>query len=506
MNKTIKVLDLILYVVLCVQIIAFPSLENFYALLISLLGWKTIVYFCGNRLVFKLYPLVSITIVSFALFYCYFPPIATLFELKPVIYNLEKPLLTYTLHYVFAISLVGAFSLFRNLNKTILPRYLSSLNFYYVPSPNGIWIMGAIGLAALMFSNSHSDVLAEDRSAIDRALEGFSFFACVPLIFFSVPKQWKNKIVCKNKVFLYLYMAALLLGAVLTNRRHYIFMYILTPFLIYIINTIVNKSQDTYLIKPKNLIFLGIVSIFLSGPFADFALAMSIQRANVYEIKGEQLLKETWKSFLDKDALRKQKDFFLADQIYYSSFGYTEYYVDNIFLNRFCNMKPIDNSIKYASKIDCTFGNDYMQRKMVEKIEYLLPNPIIKAIDPNFNKFKESSYGFHDYLIGIANNTRGGGYRVGGDMGIGIATFGVFFPFFVILFYSLMFLIINSFSFWNRNHLAISVFAVCKIFTCFYIFQSNHGFMDDISMVLRLLPQQVLLFIIVINVIKKAGF
>lgn len=499
MKSILSSLSILLIAFSTIECVCYFSAENIFACIIMLLVWflyKNKIFTSDN---ISNYPLIVLTLLAFIIFYFYLPIVVTLIEGKPVTYNLESPYLTFIYQFVFAMSLLVAYNWFKMNNGSKLSSFLNRFSFYYIPTAKGIWLLGIIGLLSMAFSNGHSNIGAQDRSAMDRFFEGFTFLCYAPMVFFSIPRELKDRINKQNQYVLYGYVVILLFLAVLTNRRHYLFAYVLTPFILYFVNTIAERRE--FVIKTKNVIIIILSSYLLFGPVTDFCLAMFVQRALVYDIKGKELWDATIKTYNDKEALESIYRLFSEEQTSFSSFGYTEYYVDNILLNRLCNLKPIDNSVTYTTKIDCITGNSFMQKKLVEKIKYLLPSPILKIVDPDFEKFNEASYGFHDYLINVANKVTGGGYRVGGDSGIVIATFGLLSPIFIILFYGLFFYVINTF--WNSN--LLSLFAVCKVFEIFYIFQNNHGLMDDINMLLRFFPQEILLYIFLITFLRKVN-
>lgn len=504
MERVRITLNVLFIISIVLEMLFFFEAEDVYACFISVLTWIIAWKYALTNRNFDKYPLSTLSIFALIMFYVFLPPIITLSEGKPVCFNLNVPFITYSLQFIYITFLIISFNLSKKIKGRALVNGLRSINFYYIPSSIGIWFLGFVGLLSLIFSNSNSNIDAANLSATDRFLEGFAFMAAIPLIFFSIPKSLKKRIRRPNYIILIFYLIILLICAVLTNRRHAVFTYLLTPLLLWFINKVHEGKLKSFSIKKASLALLVVLISF--GPVSDFCLAMSALRSQVSDIKGEELFKRTIDTYQDKEALEMMYRYFSEEQIVFSTIGYTEYYVDNILLNRLCNMKPIDNSVYYATQIDCFYGNDFMLQKMGEKLEYLLPSPILKVFDSHFDKFKESSYGFNDYLIDEANHTTGGGYRVGGDSGICFATFGILFPVFILIFYSIYFYVIDLFWFEDRNGMKfMSVYGLCNIFEYFYIFQSNHGFMDDISFLLRAWPQQILLYIVLINIVKRAG-
>ena len=495
-------LNYFLYVCICLQCILHPTLENIYACTSIGLGWCLINKKIATEINFIQYPLVTLILYSFALFYFYTAVPVTLFEGKPVTFNLERPFLTFTLQFVYLLLLIAAFDFFVKTNFFIVfQKIFNGIGLYYKLSTKEIWILAIVGLLSFLFSNGQTTIEAENRSSIDRLLEGFVFLTYLPFVFISVPYGW-NQIDSEKKwkIFAFCYFIVLFIFAVMTNRRHAIFGYLIAPILLWIIKVVRNGTLKTAKISFLKSIGLLLVIFLVFGPLTDFCLAMSVLRAKTSEIGGMQLLLETYETYKDKSLLEQQYRFFSGDQIDFNSIGYTEYYVDNILLNRFCNMKPIDNSVKYMTKVDWFVGDSYMKEKLKDNIIYLVPTPIIKFFDANYNKFKDARRGFHDYLINRATNTEGGGYRVGGDIGIGFATMGILFIPFVVIFYAFVFSVVQSFCEYKTSFL--SAFAISQVFEIFYLLQSNHGFVDEFSLLFRIWPQQLLLIIILIKTIR----
>ena len=484
------------------QMFFYPTFENIYACVVVYAGWTLLRIKIITKKNISSYPLVTLMFFALAFFYFYTEVFVTLFENKPVVYNLDSPILTFTLQLVYLLALYLAFLLFQKLEKVnVFHSLFRKINLYYSPTFVEVWLLGFIGVVSFFFSNGQSTVLAENRSSMDRFFEGFVFLTYLPIVFFSIPDGWNS--LKKNpytKYLVFLYIVVLIVCSVMTNRRHAIFGYILCPFLLWFFNSVRDGSLKNFKMTFIRFILIVFSAYFVFGPLTDFCLAMSVLRSRVHDIGGKELLMETWKTYNDKKALEAQYRFFSEEQIDFSKIGYTEYYVDNILLNRFCNMKPIDNSVKYMQSLDWFWGDDFMREKLIEKMLYLLPNPIIKLLGIDYNKFAEGSYGFHDYLINRAVHSRGGGYRVGGDAGIGFATFGFFFFPFVVLFYGVFFSFIHAFG--QKGSNIISIFGVCQLYDIFYIFQSNHGFVDDLCLILRIWPQRILLFAGIIFLFK----
>jgi hypothetical protein len=80
------------------------------------LGWLLINKVIATEENFIKYPLVTLILYSFGLFYYYTAVPVTLFEGKSITYNLEYPFLTFSLQFVYLSLLIIAFKVFCETN------------------------------------------------------------------------------------------------------------------------------------------------------------------------------------------------------------------------------------------------------------------------------------------------------------------------------------------------------------------------------------------------------
>jgi hypothetical protein len=178
--------------------------------------------------------------------------------------------------------------------------------------------------------------------------------------------------------------------------------------------------------KPKFFtlrnVIIGALSLWLLvGPLADLRTAMVIVRGERAEIPAETLVVRTLEAFDDKEAIRQRRIDDLGAQLIDPDWD--ELYVDNVFANRFSNIKFADLSLERAEMV-----GEYDPDMLDFAYDYLigaLPDPVIKFFE--FDIDKELAYSnSHGDMIYLTSGGQGppGGFRVGHFAGTGIATFG----------------------------------------------------------------------------------
>ena len=224
-----------------------------------------------------------------------------------------------------------------------------------------------------------------------------------------------------------------------TTRRALIFNSILSIACIYLFLIIYNNRR---IFTAKNTILAIVVAYLLTGPVAEIAMAMILNRH--FGGTASQTAEAVWKLYNDKESLHKAYQLYMAntDNGGDNSQGWSEYYVDNIFLDRFCNLRTIDATMYNAQKMGfgCRVGSDYYENFWINE----LPSPITNmfglkkdflgtAVDhmvtSNFSDERYSLFGF----------------KVGGETGIGLWMFGYWYYPIALITYIIMFYFLCSF-------------------------------------------------------------
>ena len=240
--------------------------------------------------------------------------------------------------------------------------------------------------------------------------------------------------------------------------------------------------RKTLWLSYKKIILL-IMSIFvLSGPAADMAVAMVVVRGERSSMSFGELLERSVEVFNDKSQLKAYR--MLMEDENQSAVGseWQESYVSSPFLDRLCNYRVADATIYHAQKAG--FGNKEMLDLFLARIATMFPGPISNFFFPDIDK-SELNYSTMDKLYFLSARGGIGGYKVGGDVGLGLATFGyLYFPLCLLL-YLLVFYIMDGFVCIFHKKLFFPVFTLISIyFTYFLMFQVANGLIAQTTFVL----------------------
>ena len=140
----------------------------------------------------------------------------------------------------------------------------------------------------------------------------------------------------------------MLLGAA-TTKRELMFGALVSIGGLYLFKALYRNKK---ILNFKTTVFSILLAYLVTGPVADFATAMILNR----QIRNSQSPIETFddvlKLYNDKELLHTtyQASLALSDNSGNNGMGWSEYYVDNIFLDRFCNLRTIDATIYNAQK------------------------------------------------------------------------------------------------------------------------------------------------------------
>ena len=137
------------------------------------------------------------------------------------------------------------------------------------------------------------------------------------------------------------------------------------------------------------------------------------------------------------DAIKKNIDISTKDRR--SANLWDEYYCSNVFFQRLCNYKVVDSSIKYAYKRG--LGDKTMLKDFSDRVTSILPGPICNALGFQKKSIMSSPM---DILYSLCTNTLAQGFKVGGDVGLGISCFHYWYFIFAFIISKLLFYILDS--------------------------------------------------------------
>jgi multisubunit Na+/H+ antiporter MnhG subunit len=286
-----------------------------------------------------------------------------------------------------------------------------------------------------------------------------------------------------------------------TGKRTTILGPVMTLAMCYIIPAI---TENKRLFTTRNSIILFVAMYLMTGPVADMAMAMAIGRDNHRQTSASMTFDNIMKIYQDKELLHSlyQLSVMRGDNMGNNMHGWSEYYVDNIVLDRFCNIRVCDATLFYADKLG--FDNPKMHEYMANQILFLFPTPILHALNIYVNKF-ELQYTPGDLLSteGLRLKEQYHGYRVAGDTGIGLYLWGYkYYIFAFFLYYALFYFLSSKVLVTHEGKALIPVMEILVLFRTFLMFNNDTGIVGVVSTLLRTGWQAIVLYCLIFYVVR----
>lgn len=459
-------------VIACIcEMVFFYSLENIYGCITLLYGWFLISGLCIKRRYLEQYLLP--TLVMFGLGFCYsfLPIVITLLEAKPLTFNFQVPYLTFTNQIISSTVIVLAYRWAIHVYKprNLLNTIWNKIGYMAVPNERGIWVLGTIGLFALLYimaGQGQEKEYQASGNAIGIVIQTLSGFSIAPICLY-FKNLYGDNTLASSKRFVKYYIIILMLLGIASTRRMLIFNSIVTIACIYIFLLIYNNRK---LFTFKKTILICIISYLVVGPLTDLAAAMILNRQLVHSASAGDTFNKVWNLYQDKETLHKAYNLFMSssDNSGDNRLGWSEYYVDNIFLDRFCNLRTIDATLYNAQRcgFGCNEGKEYYENFWINELPSFITNSL--DVEKHFygtatDHMVESNFGkrYSEY-----------GFKVGGETGIGLWMFGYWYYVIALLTYFVMFYFLCSFINTRNGILQISI-PILVSFRLYWMFFLN---------------------------------
>ena len=435
---------LIILVSACVlEAFIFFSGENLYGCFALVYGWLLVSKFVFTRNNIQNYPLPTITVSMLGFCYYFLPLVVTLIERKPLSFNFQVPYLTYSNQMISITVIVVAYrcAIKFYTPNCMLNRLWNKIGYMTVPSEKQIWILGFIGLFALL---SIMSGMGEEREYQATGNFGgivinvLSKFSIAPICLY-FKHLYGEETTVNSRRFVKYYIVILMILGIASTRRGMVLNPLVSIAFIYLFLLLYNNRK---VFTTRNSIIV-IVSVYLfTGPFADMAMAMILNRH--FGGNATQTAEAVWKLYNDKEKLRTMYGIFTAtlDNGGDNREGWSEYYVDNIFLDRFCNLRTIDGTLYNAQRagVGCNEGTKYYENYWINELPGFAVNAL--GLKKDFQGTATDHMVISNF-IGDRYNVRG--FKVGGETGIGLWMFGYSYYLIAFLTYIVVFYFLCSF-------------------------------------------------------------
>jgi hypothetical protein len=491
------------------QLIFFSTLSNLFGISISLIIWVIARKFIFNRRTLYNFPFSTLLIIGFLISQFYIPVCFTLFEGKPVVYNLKFPYDVFFHNLLAFIILIITHQLYIFLRGSgrspffpLLQKKLAKLQLYSAISEKQIWIIGFIGLLSMFYLYFIVGISSSsETNTYYKFIQGLFPFTYAPY-FVPMGKMFGSKSINKHIVFKLIFYSILLLGISLgANSRGALMLGFASLGFTYFLGILLNIFSVK--IFSKKNILIGITAfIVITGPLTDFGLAMVIVRQQRVDITSLDLINKTILIYNDKESLNEYKK---ISKFLESESDWDENYFNNILLSRFSNLKFNDASLEQYYKINTVDAD--MTNYSINRVLATFPNPVLSAFNIDIDKEKILSNSFGDYLYFRASNEASalGGFRLGQFAGIGMASFGWFYLLILGILLIPIFYLFDLFYLKNVNSNQFR-FSLCglliitSVFTFLSLSSISENVLNLVSYLLRGWIQIVFLYILIFYV------
>lgn len=496
--------NIIIFICIILEMFIWPSINNFFGCLMTAISWFVFSKIGLNEKVIREHSFAWLVFVSMSL-YRILPLIATLLEGHSIGYNFVVPLSTYCGETLLYLISALAFYLAINTKSSflLLKRILFRCNFYESVSNKTLWILGVCGLIGKIYVTINH---IEYGNIIGKTIVGFTFFQYAPILI-CFPKLIGD--ININKIFVFnkksvIYLILLVIFSFATNSREAMLEPIGTFVLLLFLSYINSPKNVRHSIKKKYIIGGVLVILFVIPVINDISLAMLYNRQYRNDSSRTELFMKTFNTFRDQkkmDELRALKDKKELDAIItVTSKDWSETYVSNFALNRYCNLKVTDNTLYHAKKVG--FANKQMFDDFWTEIAALLPTPVLNYLGIEYDKNIRYSRG--DKLKALSSNRHPFvSYLVTSHLADGLVTFGFWYFLIEFLLFYVRFLFLDTFLFKYKGRVHYSIFGLITIFSFLAMFRHAGGCCDSLSYMVRGYWQDIILFILGFNLLKN---
>lgn len=465
------------------EMLFFPSIPNFVGVVVSILS--TLLYF--NLVLIPSYykknPLLFIVSIS-PFCFMYFPLPATLLDGKSLSHDFFNPELTFLFQFLYFSLFVFALIVASKLSKNHrgLNNFLNRVGYFNVPAFGQTYVLAGFGWIFYILKIKTQYTGDGEYVAYIGTYTMFVNFIYFPLLNIFRDLLGGKSCSSKEKIITWSYFGLLTLSTVATNSRGSMLSSTIIITICFVIRRILSNKEIKIFTIPNIVVAIFLFFVF-TGPFDDMALAMLMARGERKNMDYKELFSKTQYYYNDKEALNRYRryiDIISKSQNY--STDWNESYVSNVFLQRLCNYRVVDASIYHAFRAGVP--NERMTNFFFNRLIAMFPQPIVDIIDPSFNKSKYA-HSPMDLLYSLSKRrSLYVSYIVGGDVGLGLATFGfLYFPL-VFFVYVLKLLLLANLVRITKRGIQFSSLTLIGIYNYFITFQVGAGFINHVQFLL----------------------
>lgn len=412
---------------------------------------------------------------------------ATLLDGHPVTYKMYTPVQTFALQSLYYTLAVAAFVWAGRWSGpshvSWLARGLAWAGYYDRPTLKQLWALGGVGWLFRIIGMSG---VFQD-GAMGGTLSMFSGFQYAPICTLFCPLWGMPMASRRAQVWAYLYIVFLTIFSLSGNSRSGMLAAIMIWCCGYVLMKLYERTNRIWL-NAKKLFVLALGVLVVTGPLNDMATAMLMVRGIRADVSRGELFDRTLSAFQDKEDMARFRAAAAAktaqaDNSMLAASDWGEEYVSNLFLGRFCNYRVVDATIYHADRVG--YAHPTMQEEFVARLQTMFPGPIARFLFPSQDK-KTLRHSSMDRLYNLSHHGAPmGGFKVGGDVGLGLAVFGWWYFPLVLLIYACIFAIFDSLTLYRKGKPFFPFFVISQVyFTYFLTFTVANGMQGHFSYLL----------------------
>lgn len=499
------------YLVLaCFEMFIFPSLQGAFALLVSYLGiYVTRYTLCRSRKLLY-YPVSTLALLFYCLFFNILPLPATLLEFKPLIYNIRIPYWTFIYLLYLQLVLLGVHTLYTRYTrrKNVLRTWLNKFHFFHPLTSQEVWflIIGSffwyayIMITRGLYLEENINVNAQfgvAEWAINLFFSGF--YQVVFIFYFRRINNIKGRYQIHHLVIALIALSIFVIG-IGTNMRTAAITVFANAIFSLALYVIYYPKVLGSLMQAKYYLLIGLAGLFFVGPFQTISKSMIAVRNDRAGKNALEILEMTFSNdtSVDQNAVQIQKQM--------PALVWDETYLSSDLLNRFCSLKIQDETLFHARRLGPE-ERRVMRMSLYGKLADQLPSVIKRRLGMAIS-YEERQYSMSDLLFYLSTGKQYtlGGVKIGSLQGLGFALFGHWFPLILIPLYFVMFYLMDSIVMLRGNRLVFPLFFFAGMMEYIAIFSDRHFYLFEFRYIFRGYWETVIAYLICINIVKRLPF
>lgn len=466
-----------LVIFICLQLFTYPCIEVGVGLFVSLLSLILFNNYVLTKQTITERPLSFLAMLGLQLF-TLFAPILTYLDGNPITYKMRMPTETFIWQLLYiCITLLAFNTSYKYSRKSpYIRNALKRIGYFSAASDRALWILALVGLAGRLYliRNQFGDTMTAGAGTVNM----FIPFIYAPYCILFKELYSQNSSSKVNKWPYIIYSIFLILLGVTTNSRNSIVTVFMTCMLMYLFY-VTNYRKDLFLrmfsMTKKKFLLILFLLLILTGPLSNLAIAMVSVRYMRKDLSPQQLLKETVELAFNQEEMEKIKQVSEKKSLSVEerNMDWDEGYVNNVFFQRICNYAVADASLHHAYRAGVP--SERMWNDCWERLKIIYPTPIARFLFGDIDK-ENYQYSDMDYLLSIStHSTNRKSYLVGGDVGLGLASFGYLFILFQFIVYFIMFYYLDQLTYTKNGRTVIPVLTLIALYGFLYTFMQGRG-------------------------------